>query len=486
LSLKQKTISGLFWSFSDNMVSYILNFIIGIILARILVPSEFGIIGMITVFIAVSQSLIDSGFGQALIRKKDASDTDYSTVFYFNLVVGVCLYLILFLSAGPISRFYSEPILIPIIKVFGINIIINSFSVIQRTILIKKVNFKLQTKITFLSSLISGSIGIAMAYKGFGVWSLVWRNIINNSLQSLFLWIFNRWFPSRVFSINSFREMFAFGSKVLVTGLIDTLYKNIYLVVIGKFFTSGDLGYYTRADQFSKLPSQNITHSVQKVSYPVLATLQDDKEKLKAGYKKLITNTMYITFILMLGMAAVAKPMILTLVGEKWLPSVIYLQLLCFSGMLYPLQSLNLNMLNVQGRSDLFLNLEIVKKLLSVPVIVIGIFAGLKVMIIGMVMFSFIAYYINSYYSGKLINYSVKEQFMDILPSFITALLVAVIIYIPSVIFTIKPLLLFTGQLISGLILFILFSWLFKLESYFEIKSILIEKGNQVFSRRRI
>jgi teichuronic acid exporter len=475
-SLKQKTVSGLFWSFSDNAASQAIHFVVGIILARILSPTEFGLVGMITIFIAVSQSFVDSGFQQALIRKKDADNTDFSTVFYFNLSVGLLFYLILFLSAGLISRFYEEEQLKGIIRVFGLVIVINSLALIQRVRLTKSINFKLQTKISIASSVISGAVGIYMAYNGFGVWSLVWRTLINQLLQAFLLWIFNRWTPGLKFSLRSLKQMFSFGSRLLISGLLDTIYKNINLLVIGKFFSAADLGFYTRADQFQKFPSSNITSTVQRVSYPVLTQVQDEPARLKEGYRKIIKSTMFISFSAMIAMAAIAKPMVIVLIGEKWLPSVIFLQMLCIAGMLYPLHAINLNMLNVKGRSDLFLRLEIIKKLLAVPVIIIGILFGIKIMIAGMILNSFLSYFINSYYSGKLINYPVKEQVIDILPSFFISAFTGVILVTPSFFFDSHYTIILFGQIIAGILLIVVLSELTRNDAYQEIKKIIIDK----------
>ena len=353
MSLKQKTITGLLWSFIDTFAGQGISFIVGIILARILSPREFGLIGMITIFIAVSQSFIDSGFSSALIRKKDCSQTDYSTIFYFNLMVGIIFYVILFISAGAISSFFKEPQLYMILKVLGLGLILNAFGIIQRTILTKEINFKLQTKISLVASIGSGAVAISMALSNYGVWSLVVLTLGKVGLNSLFLWIWAKWKPLFVFSKKSFIELFSFGSKLLLSGLIDTIYRNVYYLIIGKFFSAAELGYYTRADQFQTLPSSNLNGVISRVSYPILSSIQDEPERLKSNYKKLIRSTMFLTFFLMLGLAAVAKPMVLTLIGEKWLPSVIYLQMLCFVGMQYPLHSLNLNILQVKGRSDL-------------------------------------------------------------------------------------------------------------------------------------
>ncbi len=474
-SLKSKTISGLFWSFFETGAHYFVSFVIGIILARLLSPEEFGLIGMITIFIAISQSFIDSGFSQALIRKTDCQQKDYATVFYFNLFVGFLFYIILFFSAGSISRFFNEPILRDLVRVLGLVLIINAFTIIQRTILIKNINFKLQTKITLASSVLSGIIGIILAYKGFGVWSLAIQQILNQLFITIFLWIFNRWLPTLEFSKQSFKEMFSFGSKLLASGLIDTTYQNIYYLIIGKFFSATELGYYTRANQFSKLPSQNITSSTDRVTYPVLSQLQNEPSKLKSGYKKIIKSIMLINFSVMLGMAAIARPMVLTLIGEKWLPSVPYLQLLCVVSMMYPLHSLNLNILKVKGRSDLFLRLEIIKKTLAIPVILIGIFIGIKAMIIGMIFNSFFAYFINSYYSSKLIDYSMSEQIKDILPDFGISISMAIIVFFTQLTISLSPLLKLIIGIVLGFMLVIGLSRIFAIDGYKELKNVIMD-----------
>jgi teichuronic acid exporter len=479
LNLKQKTISGLTWSFIDNFTRLGINFIVGIILARLLTPREFGLVGMTAIFIAVSQSFIDSGFTQALIRKQNCTQTDFSTVFFFNLAAGVFFYFIIFFAAEPISIFFNEPQLKSIVQVLGLGIIIISFTIVQKARLTKEINFKLQTKISFIAIIISGIVGIYLAYNGYGVWALVVYTLSGYALNGLLLWLWNKWKPAITFSKKSFRDMFSFGYKLLLSGLLDTAYNNIYLLIIGKFFSAAELGYYTRADQFKNLPSQNITGVIQRVSYPVLSTIQDDKPQLKAAYKKLIRSTMLITFILMLGMAAAAEPLVLTLIGEKWLPSVIYLQLLCFVGMLYPLHALNLNMLNVLGRSDLFLKLEIVKKILAVPVIIAGIVYGIIELILGMIALNFIAYYLNSYWSGKLIGYSFKEQVKDIMPSLILGVFIGLAVYGIGNLTAVSVYWKLTIQILSGSVIFFLIAELTKMNDYLYIKSIVLEKLNK-------
>jgi len=484
LSLKQKTISGLLWSFIDQFANLGISFIVGIILARILSPREFGLIGMITVFIAVSETFINSGFSQALIRKNNCTQTDYSTVFFFNLIVGVVLFAVLFFAAPALSRFFNEPELKSIVQVFGIIVIIGSLTLIQRTILTKRIDFKLQANISVISSIGSGIVGVSMAYQGYGVWSLVMQRIIREGLNSILLWFWNRWTPIFVFSKKSFKELFGFGGKLLLVSLIDTLYRNIYFLVIGKYFSAQELGFYTRADNFKSLPSKNLNSIISRVSYPVLSSMQDDIPRLRNNYQKLIRSTMFITFILMLGMAAVAEPMVIALIGEKWRPSIIYLQMLCFVGMMFPLHALNVNMLQVQGRSDLLLRLEIIKKTLSVPIIIIGIIWGIKIMIAGMMVNTLIAYYLNSFWSGRMLGYSIKQQVKDILPSFVLAMTMAVLIYSIGFLLPFKPVWNFIIQSAAGAIFIFTFCEISKFNDYIFVKDLVFEKIRELKNKK--
>ena len=481
MTLKEKTVDGLKWSFIDNSASLGLSFIFGLILARLLSPREFGLIGMITIFIAIAGAFVNSGFGAALIRKQDCTQADYSTVFYFNLIIGLLFYLLLFFTAEEISKFFNEPLLKPMVRVLSLGIIINALTLIQSIRLTKRIDFKLQTKVSIIAIVLSGSVGIVMAFTGYGVWSLIVKIILGYLLTFLLLWYWNKWKPSLIFSVASFKELFSFGSKLLASGLIDTIYTNIYYLVIGKYYTAVELGYYTRAEQFQSLPSSNIQGVIGRVSYPVLTTIQDDIPRLREVYKKMIRSTMFITFVLMLGMAAVARPMVLSLIGEKWEPSVIYLQMLCFVGMFFPLHALNLGMLTVKGRSDLFLRLEIIKKALAVPVIIIGVICGIKAMILGMLLLTLIAYYLNSYWSGRLIGYSFLEQIKDILPSFLLAVVMSSIVFAEGLLIQLPPLPLLIIQLITGALLTFGLCEVFHLKDYSYIKSIVNEnflKGN--------
>lgn len=482
-SLKIKTVKGASWSFIDSIAGQGIAFLVGLVLARLLTPEEYGLIGIITIFIAVFNSIVDSGFSNALIRKNDAKDIDYNTVFITNLVLSVVLFGALYVSAPAISRFFSQPQLIPLLRVMGIIVIINAFAIIQRTILVKKVDFKTQTKVSLISSISSGVVGIGMALNGLGVWSLVGQQISRQFLNSAFLWIYSKWYPKLQFSIQSFKELFSFGWKLLASSLLDTVWREIYQVVIGKYYTPAALGQYTRAQQFASICSSNLNSVVQRVSFPVLSSVQDDKERLKNGYKRIIKVSMLITFTLMLGLAAVAKPLVLALIGEQWLPCVPFLQIICLQMMLYPLHSLNLNMLQVQGRSDLFLKLEIIKKIIAVGPLLLGIFVNIYWMLGSSVITGFIAYYLNAYYSGPFLNYSIKEQIIDILPSFGVAIMMAIPVFAMSFI-PMVPFVLLSLQIVAGTLITIGICEAIKLPEYLEIKGISMPTINKIIKRK--
>jgi teichuronic acid exporter len=460
----------------DNFASQGISFIVGVILARILDPKEFGLIGMITIFISVSQTFINSAFSEALVRKKDCTQADYSTVFYYNFLVGLLLFCLLYLTSPAISSFFKEPSLKSLVRVLSLVLILNALTVIQNTIIKKHVDFKLLARISILSSTGSGIFAIILAYKGFGVWSLVALTLMREGLRSLFLWLWNRWRPALIFSKKSFFELFGFGSKLLLSGLIDTIYNNVYFPIIGRYFSATELGFYTRANSFSTVPSTSINSVVTRVTYPVLAQLQDNKALLREAYRRIIKSVMLITFPLMLGLAAVSEPTVLALIGEKWRPSIIYLQLLCFANMLFPLHALNLSILEVVGRSDLFLKLEIIKKTLAIPAIIFGLLFGIKILIAGMIVNTFIAYYINSYWSGKFINYSIQQQIKDIMPSFLLAAGMSFLVFLTGCVLDLSYLVKLILEIILGVLFFIGFCELIKMPDYLYLKQIVVEK----------
>ena len=470
-SLKGKTIHGVIWSLIDNVSSSGVIFFVGIILARLLTPEEYGVMAMVSIFIAISNSIIDSGFSSALIRKVKVKPIEYNTVFYFNLLISLLLYICLFFISPFIALFFREPILCEVMRVIGLILIINALSIIPYTIFVREINFKTQTIISLIASVGSGVIGVWMAFSGQGVWSLVGQQLGRQCLNTLFLWFFCHWKPTVSFSMTAFKEMFGFGSKLLLSGLLDTIYKDIYYIVNGRCFSSSILGQYTRAKQFSMVFSTNLTTVVQRVSFPVLSSIQDDSIRLREAYRKVIKSTMLVSFACMLGLAAIAKPLLILLISDKWLPAVYFLQIVCFSNMLYPLHAINLNILKVKGRSDVFLKLEVIKKVLAIFPILVGVYLGIEMMLWGSVIISVISYFLNAYYSASLINYSVYEQLKDIFPSFIVSLGVGFLMWSISLL-SISYYLMLIIQLSTGFILaYLIYNWL-RLDEFLEIKSI--------------
>lgn len=470
-SLKGKTIHGVIWSLIDNVSSSGVIFFVGIILARLLTPEEYGVMAMVSIFIAISNSIIDSGFSSALIRKVKVKPIEYNTVFYFNLLISILLYICLFFISPFIALFFREPILCEVMRVIGLILIINALSIIPYTIFVREINFKTQTIISLIAFVGSGVIGVWMAFSGQGVWSLVGQQLGRQCLNTLFLWFFCHWKPTVSFSMTAFKEMFGFGSKLLLSGLLDTIYKDIYYIVIGRCFSSSILGQYTRAKQFSMVFSTNLTTVVQRVSFPVLSSIQDDSIRLREAYRKVIKSTMLVSFACMLGLAAIAKPLLILLISDKWLPAVYFLQIVCFSNMLYPLHAINLNILKVKGRSDVFLKLEVIKKVLAIFPILVGVYLGIEMMLWGSVIISVISYFLNAYYSASLINYSVYEQLKDIFPSFIVSLGVGFLMWSISLL-SISYYLMLIIQLSTGFILaYLIYNWL-RLDEFLEIKSI--------------
>jgi len=428
-SLKDKTIKGVAWNGIENFSDIGIRFVFGIILARILGPSDYGIIGILTVFLAVSDTIMQSGFGVALIRKVDRTETDNATVFYFNVVVGILMYGILFLCAPLIAGYFKMDILQPVLRVLALSLIINSFSVVQLALLNARLDFKTSAKITLISGVISSVVGVAFAYFGYGVWSLVYQTLSLSLVKTVLMWIWAKWRPRSKFSWESFRELFSFGSKLLLAGLIDTLYNNIYNLVIGKLFTPATLGYYTRAHNYAMLPSSTLNGVVQRVSLPVLSTIQEDKERLAVDYRKILKMTAFITFPCMMLLFGVSDPLIRWMLTDKWEGCIVLLQILCFSLIWIPIHSMNLNLLKVMGRSDLFLRLEIIKKGIGILVLIITYRWGVEAMCYGGVFSSLIGLVINSYYNGVIIKVGFLEQMKDVLPIFLLSLLAGVLAY---------------------------------------------------------
>lgn len=417
--LKEKTLSGVKWSAIGRFSTQGISFLIGVILARLLSPADYGVTGMVAIFFAIAGTFIDSGFGSALIRKQDCTDVDYSTAFYFNAAVGLICCIALSLAAPFIAVFFNTPILEDIVIVLSINMFIGSLSIVQGARLTAAVDFKSQAKISLITTVFSGFVGIVMAYKGFGVWSLVWQGVFANLLRTILLLFATKWYPKWQFSKESFRYLFNFGSKILISSLLHTVYSNLTTLIIGKFYTAKDLGYYARGENMANFPSANITGILQSVTFPILSKIQDDDRRLIQVYRKYISITSLVIFFGMFLLAALAKPLICTLFTDKWLESVAFLQVFCFALMFDHLCRLNLNILYVKGRSDLVLRLEVIKKTISISMLVAAIPFGVLAICLSRAIYTQIAVIINTYYTGKLFGLGYFAQVRDFIKYFI-------------------------------------------------------------------
>lgn len=422
-NLKEQTLSGVKWSAIGRFSTQGISFIIGLMLARMLSPTDYGLVGMLGIFFAIAQTFIDSGFGSALIRKKDCTDEDYSTAFYFNIAVGIACFLILYLFAPLIASFFDTPILKDIVRVLSINLFINSLTIVQGARLTAAIDFKSQAKVSLITTILSGGIGLAMAYNGFGVWSLVYQSVASTAIRAILLWIITHWRPQKRFSRQSFRYLFGFGSKILASSLLHTIYVNLTTIIIGKFYSAKDLGYYSRGESLATLPSSNIMGILQSVTYPILSKIQDDDQHLIQVYRKYIRMASMVIFFGMCLLAALAEPFIITLLTDKWTNSIVFLQVFCFAWMFDHICVLNLNLLYVKGRSDLVLKLEIIKKTISITMIVAAIPFGVLAICISRAIYTQIAVIINTYYTGKLYGLGYFNQVRDFIKYFIFALL---------------------------------------------------------------
>lgn len=473
-SLKQKAISGASWSLAGRLMNQGGQFIIGIILARLLLPEEYGLVAMALVFITVFYVFVDSGFGSAIVQRKKITNSDLSTVFYLNMGISILVFALLYLSAPLIADFFNEIQLVKIVRVLSIIIILYALTIVQNSIIRRNVDFKLKARIEIVSQLASGTIAIYLAYSGYGVWALIWKTLLNQLFINIQLWLKNSWFPSFEFSKDSFRDMFSFSSRLLISGIIDSIYNQLHRLVVGKFFPVAELGYYTRAEQFKNLPSHAISNSLMSFLLPVLSKIQDEPERMRKAVQRILKIVMFFNINLMIIMGVLSEPIIQVLLGDKWLNTVPYLQLLVLVGVLYPMHAINVQILTALGRSDLFLRIEILKKLVGIPPVLLGIFVGIKAMIIGMIITSFISLAINAYYTNKMIDFGLIKQIKSLSNSFIVSL-VLIITLLPAVIFlkgSVSQLVILVGCSFTSLFIIVLMARMFKMEEFSEIKAI--------------
>lgn len=422
-NIKSDTIRGVKWNAIGRLSTSAVTFLLGIVLARILSPADYGTVGMIAIFLAIAKTFIDSGFAFALIRKKELSETDCSTVFYFNLIVSVLCYGFLFVSAPYISSFFNTPILTEVVRVSSLVLIIGAFGSVQNSLLTRDVNFRSLAIANLISHIISGAIGIAMAYNGYGLWSLVYQSLSQSFFYSFILWVFSKWRPSFLFSWQSFRELFSFGGKLLGSRLLDTFFTNITTMAIGKFYTPQDLGYYSRGHGTATLPSSFLYSIIGSVSLPILSKLQDDDTALLNVYRKYIKTCSMVIFFVMLLLAALAEPFVIAVYGEKWQPAVIFLQIFSLSYMFYHINAINVSLLLAKGRSDLNLRIEIIKKIIIAIGLVVSIPLGVLAICLASLFTSQLSLIVNTHYTRKLFNFGYLKQWKDFSPYIIYSLI---------------------------------------------------------------
>lgn len=469
-SLKDKTVKGTFWSAADAFLGQGMTFIVGLVLARLLSPEEYGLIGIVTIFTTIMLGVVDSGFSNALIRKLDVTEEDYSTLFIVNMAMSVLMYGLLFAGAPAIALFFDRPQLVELCRVMGLLLIFQALSIVQYTILSRNIDFKTKTKSSVLSAVASGMIGVSMAYMGCGVWALVAQQLSRQLFYSVCLWILNRWWPKMQFSKESITYMWGFGWKLLLSGLLNNVWNEMYRTVVGKFYSPATLGQYTQSKEYAGIFSSNLTSIVQRVSFPVLSQVQDDKKRMVSAYRRVIKMTMFATAVTMISMGAVAEPMIYCLIGPQWHEAAAFLPLICISLSLYPLNAINLNILQVENRTDIFLYLEIVKKVIAIGPICLGIFVGIYWMLWGTIVSGIISFFLNAYYSGKHFNYTAWMQLKDVMPSYGVAFLIAIVVYylkyLPLSYWAIWPM-----QIILGAVVFVIVCEITKLPEYMEVKN---------------
>lgn len=460
-----KVVSNFIWRFAERCGAQLVQFIVSIVLARLLAPEVYGTIALITVITTILNVFVDSGMGSALIQKKDADSVDFSTVFYFNMCVCIVLYVGLFISSPWIAHFYKDATLTPVIRVLGLTIVISGVKNIQQAYVSKTMQFK-----RFFFSTLGGTIGAAiigiwMAYKGFGVWALVAQQIFNAMVDTLILWITVKWRPKKEFSFERLKGLFSYGWKLLASSLLDTVYNNIRQLIIGRMYTPSDLAFYNRGKQFPDLIITNINTSIDSVLLPTMSQEQENKERVKIMTRRAIKTSTYIMAPLMMGLAFCAIPVIRLILTEKWLSCVPFMQIFCITSMFYPVHTANLNAIKAMGRSDAYLKLEIIKKVIGMALLLSTMWFGVMAMAYSLLVSSVLSQIINSWPNRKLLNYGYLEQLKDILPGIILAVVMGICVY-PVQWLGLSDIITLCIQVPLGMIIYIIGSKIFKLESF--------------------
>lgn len=430
MSLKKQAVAGMVWTFTQQIGTQLIGFAVSLILARLLEPGDFGVIALFGVLLGIGGVFISSGLATSLIRSQDVDHRDYSTVFFFNLGVSVAVYAVLYFTAPWVALFYKLPLLTPVIRMYSITLVIGALTTVQQTILTKQMDFKRQLYISMPSLVLGGIAGIILAYFHYGVWALVYMAIIQSLISCVFFWFLSPWKPSLVFHRQKFIDHFSFGYKMALSGLLDIIFTNIYTIIIGKIYNPTQLGFYNRADSLKQLPVSNLAGALNKVTFPLFAKIQDDDSQLRFVYRKIMRLVIFIIAPVLTIMVVVAEPLFRFLFTDKWLPAVPYFRVLSVAGLLYPIHAYNLHILQIKGRSDLFLRLEIIKKVLLVVVISISVNFGMLGLVWGQAASSFIALFINMHYTGKFLHYHAWDQFKDLLPAIFISIIAGFVIFV--------------------------------------------------------
>lgn len=453
------------WRFAERCGAQVVSFIVSIVLARILVPKDYGTIALVTVFTTILQVFVDSGLGTALIQKKDADDLDFSSVFYFNFSVCLILYVGMFVAAPYIAVFYNDMTLTPIIRVLSLTIVISGVKGIQQAYVSRNMLFKRFFFSTIGGTIFSAFVGIRMAYAGYGVWALVIQQISNNAIDTIILWITVKWRPKKMFSWNRLKVLLSFGWKLLASALLDTGYNNLRNLIIGKLYTSSDLAFYNQGDKFPKLIITNINTSIDSVLLPTLASEQDDRFRIKNMTRRAIKISTYIMAPLMMGLAFCSTNIVSLILTRKWLPCVPFLQIFCITYMFWPIHTANLNAINAMGRSDLFLKLEIIKKIIGMLLLLSTMWFGVMAMTYSLLVSTLTSMIINSWPNKKLLGYSFKEQIKDIIPGILLAIFMGIIVSFVNLL-NLSPFLTLCIQVPFGALIYIMGSKILRLDSF--------------------
>lgn len=474
--MKQKTISGMIWSGIGRIGTVGISFISNIVLARLLMPDDFGCISMLYVFIAISGIFISGGFGQALIQKKEPTHLDYTTVFYWNLVMSVIFYLILFFCAPAIARFYNMPLLKDVLRVQSLVLFIQSFAIVQANQLQKQLRFKELSTRNIVSALAGMVVAIILAFMGYGVWSLVASALVTALTSVLLLWKMSSWRPTLEFSFQSLKELFSFGGLMLLSSLVETIYTNLQSLIIGKFYSARDLGFFSQAKKLEEVPTNSLSAIVNEVSFPVFSALQDDKEKLRLGVRKNVKAVTYLNFPLMVLMMVIAHPLVTFLYGAKWAPAAPYFQILCVSSMIYTLNTLNTNVIKSLGKSGIYLIVQLTKRLIGIGLIVVGFQFGIYGLLWAVTSVGYISFIINAIVNGKLIHYGILEQIKDVGLCYLGTAIIGLAVYLLGTLIPLHPYWVMLIQIVLFAALYWLFSIISKLEGYQTYKEIILSK----------